>query len=197
MSSGERQTWGWCEPDLVSNLVSDAACAEVSAPREFLCQAEEEVSVNAFSAVYGFCPKCGKPGVRRERRPDGNDTCEEGHVYPSRKATAEPLPELVERTQLEKKPVAKKSVVFKYPLVLASNQRFDMPLGAKLLDVQRQGDSFCVWAIVEQSAPMREIEFLLLGTGHDLDSEYLNTYQFQATVQDGPYVWHWFYRWRS
>jgi hypothetical protein len=32
---------------------------------------------------YGYCPHCGKPGIRRERRPDGNDTCESGHVYPS------------------------------------------------------------------------------------------------------------------
>lgn len=32
---------------------------------------------------YGFCPICGKPGVTRERRPDGNDTCTNGHTYKS------------------------------------------------------------------------------------------------------------------
>jgi len=33
--------------------------------------------------VYGYCPKCSKPGKSRERRPNGNDTCEGGCVYPS------------------------------------------------------------------------------------------------------------------
>ena len=33
---------------------------------------------------YGICPHCGAKGVERERRPDGNDRCSQGHVYPSR-----------------------------------------------------------------------------------------------------------------
>lgn len=32
---------------------------------------------------YGYCPKCGAPGRFRERRPNGNDTCETGHTYRS------------------------------------------------------------------------------------------------------------------
>lgn len=35
---------------------------------------------------YGFCPICGEEGVLRERRPDGNDNCKNGHVYPSKSA---------------------------------------------------------------------------------------------------------------
>lgn len=35
---------------------------------------------------YGYCPKCGSPGRIRERRPNGNDRCENGHTYPSREA---------------------------------------------------------------------------------------------------------------
>jgi hypothetical protein len=38
---------------------------------------------------YGFCPACGAPGVNRERRPDGNDECHNGHTYPSRNALTE------------------------------------------------------------------------------------------------------------
>lgn len=34
----------------------------------------------------GYCPHCGAAGVQREKRPNGNDTCENGHVYPSRAA---------------------------------------------------------------------------------------------------------------
>jgi hypothetical protein len=37
-------------------------------------------------ALYGFCPQCGAKGKKRERRPNGDDTCENGHVYPSLKA---------------------------------------------------------------------------------------------------------------
>jgi len=37
-------------------------------------------------SVYGYCPKCGAPGKNRERNPNGNDTCENEHVYPSREA---------------------------------------------------------------------------------------------------------------
>lgn len=36
---------------------------------------------------YGICPKCGSPGVSRERRPNGNDKCEKGHSYPSSEAS--------------------------------------------------------------------------------------------------------------
>lgn len=33
---------------------------------------------------YGVCPHCRGKGIQRERRPNGNDTCSQGHVYPSR-----------------------------------------------------------------------------------------------------------------
>jgi hypothetical protein len=36
--------------------------------------------------AYGLCPECGASGESRERRPNGNDTCEAGHVYPSASA---------------------------------------------------------------------------------------------------------------
>ena len=45
----------------------------------------EPQEVNA----YGNCPHCGQPGQMRERRPDGNDTCVNGHVYRSRLAVME------------------------------------------------------------------------------------------------------------
>ena len=38
-------------------------------------------------AVYGYCPDCGAKGVTRERRPNGNDKCANGHTYPSSTAT--------------------------------------------------------------------------------------------------------------
>jgi N12 class adenine-specific DNA methylase len=41
--------------------------------------------------AYGYCPKCGAPGKMRERRFGGDDTCEQGHVYPSADATQKPI----------------------------------------------------------------------------------------------------------
>jgi hypothetical protein len=46
-----------------------------------LAQTQEPV------AVYGYCPECGAKGVMRERRPNGNDKCANGHTYPSNTAT--------------------------------------------------------------------------------------------------------------
>lgn len=40
--------------------------------------------------AYGYCPLCGAPGVSRERRPAGNDTCGNGHTYPSRMSLVAP-----------------------------------------------------------------------------------------------------------
>lgn len=36
--------------------------------------------------AYGCCPTCGAACWTRERRLDGNDTCINGHTYPSRDA---------------------------------------------------------------------------------------------------------------
>lgn len=44
-----------------------------------------------LGAAYGYCPECGKPGVARERRPNGNDRCSDGHSYPSKTAKTAPL----------------------------------------------------------------------------------------------------------
>lgn len=41
---------------------------------------------------YGTCPQCGAEGICRERRPNGNDKCANGHVYPSRDSLP-PTPE--------------------------------------------------------------------------------------------------------
>lgn len=34
----------------------------------------------AKGALYGYCPKCGAPGIRRA---NDKDTCQRGHTLPS------------------------------------------------------------------------------------------------------------------
>lgn len=52
---------------------------------------------------YGYCPQCGEPGVNRERSPNGNTTCNHGHLYRSTDALSlEALEEKVRREDLFK-----------------------------------------------------------------------------------------------
>ena len=46
----------------------------------------EEVKGNP----YGYCPWCGAAVASRERRPNGNDRCANGHTYPSADSVKDP-----------------------------------------------------------------------------------------------------------
>lgn len=48
-----------------------------------------EESIMGKPSPYGYCPVCGGEGFSRERRPFGNDNCENGHEYPSATALKE------------------------------------------------------------------------------------------------------------
>jgi hypothetical protein len=48
------------------------------------------VPTSSHRSGYGYCPVCGAEGVSRERRPDGDDKCQNGHKYPSRTALKDP-----------------------------------------------------------------------------------------------------------
>jgi thioesterase domain-containing protein len=58
----------------------------IDAAQAYLKQSEEKPT----TAVYGYCPKCGAPGVSRERQPNGDDVCERGHTYKSAEAVSRP-----------------------------------------------------------------------------------------------------------
>ena len=51
---------------------------------------------------YGLCPICGGHGINRERRPNGNDKCENGHTYLSKEAIPPLEPVDTEQCQTEK-----------------------------------------------------------------------------------------------
>ncbi len=60
-------------------MIDPSRKAEYEAKKKAL---DEEYSVKK-SDNYGYCPHCSKPGVFRERRPNGNDKCQDGHIYPT------------------------------------------------------------------------------------------------------------------
>lgn len=76
-----------------------AVCSQCGELPEAFCNCGAPVisefaptTASVTSTAYGYCPTCGKPGARRERRPNGDDTCIAGHVYPSAQATKTPRP---------------------------------------------------------------------------------------------------------
>lgn len=80
--------------------------------------------------------------------------------------------------------------IFKYPLAITDSQSLLLPIGAKFLSVQFQGELLCLWALVDPEERNYQQTIRIIGTGHPItDSEYL---QFIGTVQqfDGQLVWH-------
>ena len=68
----------------VENILTEYGLQAIDFVADFkqaLAQTQELV------AVYGYCPECGAKGVMRERRPNGNDKCANGHTYPSSAST--------------------------------------------------------------------------------------------------------------
>lgn len=61
------------------------------------------MTTTAYSYVYGYCPLCGAPSVARERRPNGNDRCSNGHTYPSKTALTQPVCKVTEVDLTEKR----------------------------------------------------------------------------------------------
>jgi len=80
--------------------------------------------------------------------------------------------------------------IYKYMLG-PSTTTIEMPKGAKILCVQVQYGSPCIWAQVESNAPMQERKFGIYGTGHQLPNEkmtYIGTFQ----IEDRQLVSHLF-----
>ena len=77
--------------DLLYTSPQTSRIAELEAEIARLNAIIEDIKMidNVFvgrKAPYGLCPVCGGAGLSRERRPNGNDKCVNGHVYPSREA---------------------------------------------------------------------------------------------------------------
>lgn len=75
--------------------------------------------------------------------------------------------------------------IFKYPLEITDTQFVELPLGAKILTAQMQGNQLCLWAVVntlpEAVKKNRRIE--IIGTGNPMptgDLEYISTFQMMG-----------------
>ena len=86
------------------------------------------------------------------------------------------------------------NTIWKYPLNLTDTQEVDMPKGAHILTVQRQGlgaEDIVMWAIVNTEAPRELVMIEAFGTGHPIENgerSYIGTLQFGL----GTLVFHFF-----
>jgi len=81
--------------------------------------------------------------------------------------------------------------IFKYRIPFLDFTEVSMPTGAKILEVQNQDESLCVWAEVDPDTPMMERRFFhVYRTGHNMYEECEETYLGTAQFQRGEYVFH-------
>lgn len=57
--------------------------------------------------------------------------------------------------------------IWKFPIRIDDEQVIEMPEDAIILDIQMQGDTPCLWALVEPGNPVKERKILVAGTGHE------------------------------
>jgi len=80
--------------------------------------------------------------------------------------------------------------IYKYDLVLTSQQSIYLPLHTKILCAKEQYNSIVIYAEIDTDVMDEEfVEFIIVGTGHpvpDLNMKYIDT----VLLDDGRLVWH-------
>ena len=81
--------------------------------------------------------------------------------------------------------------IWKYVLKIEDASDIEMPAGAEVLTVQKQGGALCLWAVVNPESPTETRHFRVLGTGHEHEEslvalDYIGT----AQMMGSGLVWH-------
>lgn len=84
-----------------------------------------------------------------------------------------------------------KAVIYKWQIETTDIQDVTVPKGTKILTVQTQKHTPCIWGLVPQdSTEGEDITLRVIGTGHPIENadelEYIGTYQ----IHDGQLVFH-------
>lgn len=80
--------------------------------------------------------------------------------------------------------------IYKYQIEIQDKFTLEMPKHAKILTVQTQFGTPCIWAKIDPDEPIVKRKFLLLGTGHDASKVYEELYI--GTFQMHSFVFHLF-----
>ena len=78
--------------------------------------------------------------------------------------------------------------IWKYEFEVNDNFILSMPMRAKVLHIECQGRTPCIWAIGDPSAEKTKRKFRVVGTGHPISDDTLLS--FVGTFQQPPFVWH-------
>ena len=76
--------------------------------------------------------------------------------------------------------------IYKYKL--KDGRGVEMPIGAKVLTIQKQNGLPYIWALVDTDAECDFRYFEIVGTGRDFPEA--DNFTYINTIQDGPFVWH-------
>lgn len=82
------------------------------------------------------------------------------------------------------------NTIYKYALPTFGGETFthSMPEGAEVLCVMLQEGCPYMWVKVREANPKETRKFLCIGTGQDFEWGY----NYIASVNDEPYIWHYF-----
>jgi hypothetical protein len=79
--------------------------------------------------------------------------------------------------------------IYKYPFPIHDSFTLEVPDNFKILKVEVQHYTPCIWMMVAVDRPKITIKFRLYGTGHKVESDWDD---HVATFQQGNFVWHLF-----
>lgn len=83
--------------------------------------------------------------------------------------------------------------IYKYPLKVCGGQEITLPVGAKILSVQMQNETPCIWALVNTDARIPKVEqklIRMIGTGHNIQDPFILEYIGTIQTDGGQFVWH-------
>ena len=82
--------------------------------------------------------------------------------------------------------------IYKYPVPITDKFTLELPIDADILAFQTQGDTPCIWALIDPEVAEETVNFRLFGTAHTIEDadtlEYIGTTQMAG----GALVWHLF-----
>lgn len=76
--------------------------------------------------------------------------------------------------------------ILKYEMKGIGNTDFHIPTGGKIVSVQMQRETICLWCLCDLSKRNESRSFTIFGTGHEIPPGH----EYCGTVQSGPFVWH-------
>ena len=85
------------------------------------------------------------------------------------------------------------SVIWKYSLLHQAHNTLTVPDPMRALCVQIQHNTTRLWIeCAGEGGRMREVHVYCVGTGHNVPQSFSTNNTYINTIQDGPYVWHYF-----